>query len=64
VIVPRAGAAPDLESVARWARTRIAAFKVPKRVSLVTELPRNAGQKVLRRVLREPYWAGLQRRIN
>jgi long-chain acyl-CoA synthetase len=64
VIVPRAGTAPDLESVARWARARIAAFKVPKRISLVAELPRNAGQKVLRRVLREPYWAGLQRRVN
>jgi long-chain acyl-CoA synthetase len=64
VIVPRAGATPDLESVARWARARIAAFKVPKQMSLVAELPRNAGQKVLRRVLREPYWAGLQRRVN
>jgi acyl-CoA synthetase (AMP-forming)/AMP-acid ligase II len=64
VIVPRAGTTPDLESVARWARTHIAAFKVPKQMSVVTELPRNAGQKVLRRVLREPYWAGLQRRVN
>ena len=64
IIVPRAGTAPDLDSVARWARARIAAFKVPKRLHLVAELPRNAGNKILRRVLREPYWEGLQRRIN
>lgn len=64
VIVPRAGTAPDLDSVARWARARIAAFKVPKRLHLVSELPRNAGNKILRRVLRESYWEGLQRRIN
>lgn len=64
IIVPRAGTAPDLDSVARWARERIAAYKVPKRLHLVSELPRNAGHKILRRVLREPYWEGLQRRIN
>lgn len=63
-IVPRAGTTPDLDSIAQWARARIAAFKVPKRLQLVTELPRNAGNKILRRVLREPYWEGLQRRIN
>jgi long-chain acyl-CoA synthetase len=64
LVVPRPGTAPDLDSIARWARTRVAGFKVPKRLSLVAELPRNAGNKVLRRILREPYWHGLQRRIN
>jgi long-chain acyl-CoA synthetase len=64
LVVPRPGTAPDLDSIARWARARVAGYKVPKRVSLVAELPRNAGNKVLRRLLREPYWHGLQRRIN
>ena len=64
VIVPRAGASPELASIAGWVKTRIASFKVPKQLSIVTELPRNAGNKVLRRVLREPYWKDLQRRIN
>ena len=64
VIVPRAGASPELASIAGWVKTRIASFKVPKQLSIVTELPRNAGNHVLRRVLREPYWKDLQRRIN
>lgn len=64
IIVPRDGAAPDLQSIAGWARQRIAAFKVPRRIALVAELPRNAGQKILRRVLREPYWEGHDRRVN
>ena len=64
VIVPRPGTTPDLDSIAQWARARVGGFKVPKRLSLVAELPRNAGNKVLRRLLREPYWRGLQRRIN
>jgi long-chain acyl-CoA synthetase len=64
LVVPRPGTAPDLDSIARWARNRVAGFKVPKRLGLVAELPRNAGNKVLRRLLREPYWQGLRRRIN
>jgi long-chain acyl-CoA synthetase len=64
IVVPRPGTAPELDSIAQWARARVAGFKVPKRLSLVSELPRNAGNKILRRVLREPYWRDLQRRIN
>ena len=56
IVVPRQGTRPDPESIRRWARERIAAFKVPKSVSFVEALPRNAGNKVLRRELREPYW--------
>jgi len=37
---------------------------VPRRMALIDELPRNAGQKVLRRELREPYWQGIDRRVN
>jgi acyl-CoA synthetase (AMP-forming)/AMP-acid ligase II len=54
----------DGESILNWARSRIAAFKVPKSVETIDALPRNASGKVLRRELREPYWAGQQRRVN
>ncbi len=47
-----------------FARTRIAAFKVPKSVDVIEALPRNASGKILRRELREPYWAGKTRRVN
>lgn len=64
IVVPRPGKSVDLPSIVAWGRERIAAFKLPKRLALVVELPRNAGGKVLRRVLREPYWEGMQRRVN
>jgi acyl-CoA synthetase (AMP-forming)/AMP-acid ligase II len=39
-------------------RASIAGFKLPKSVDFVTELPRNAGGKVLKRELRERYRPG------
>lgn len=36
-----------------WCRTRLARYKVPTRIVFVAELPRNAGGKMLRRMLRE-----------
>ena len=64
IIVPREGREPTLETIADWARSRIAGFKVPKRLTLVDELPRNAGNKVLRRLLREPFWEAHERRVH
>lgn len=55
VIVPRAGTTPDLEDVVGWARERIARYKCPKHIRIVTTLPRNATGKVLRRELRAQF---------
>jgi acyl-coenzyme A synthetase/AMP-(fatty) acid ligase len=35
-----------------------------KSVEFFEALPRNASGKILRRELREPYWAGKSRRVN
>ena len=51
------------EDIIAFARTRIAAFKAPKSVDFIEALPRNASGKILRRELREPYWAGREARI-
>jgi acyl-CoA synthetase (AMP-forming)/AMP-acid ligase II len=45
-------------------KTRIASYKCPKSVDFVAALPRNPSGKILRRELREPYWAGKGRRVN
>jgi len=46
-------------------REWIAGFKVPKSVELRTEpLPLSGAMKVLKRELREPYWAGRDRAVN
>jgi len=63
IVVPKAGAARDADSIIAWARQRIGGFKVPKSVDFVAALPRNATGKVLRRTLREQYWAGRERQV-
>jgi long-chain acyl-CoA synthetase len=64
VVALKPGATPNAEDIIAFARTRIAAFKAPKSVDFTEALPRNASGKILRRELREPYWAGRARRVN
>jgi long-chain acyl-CoA synthetase len=64
VVAPKPGKTPDPEDIIAWARQRIAAFKAPKSVDFIEVLPRNASGKILRRELREPYWAGRSRQVN
>jgi len=52
VVVISDGANVDAEDLIAWTRARLAAFKVPKRVEFVEQLPRNATGKILKRELR------------
>jgi acyl-CoA synthetase (AMP-forming)/AMP-acid ligase II len=63
-VVAKPGASLTADDVIAFCKTRIAAYKCPKTVDIVAALPRNPSGKVLRRELREPYWAGKQRRVN
>lgn len=64
VVVPRPGAESDEASILAYARERIGGFKVPKSVDFVEALPRTPSGKVMRRALRDPYWAGRDRGVN
>ena len=64
VVVPRAGAAPTADEIIAFARERLAGYKLPRSVSFAAELPRNASGKLLKRVLREPFWQGQSRRVS
>lgn len=64
IVVPAPGATPDQAAIIAWARERIAAYKCPKSVDFIAVLPRNPSGKILRRELREPFWAGYERRVN
>jgi len=65
IVVPRPDVTPDAADIIAFARSRIAHYKAPKSVEFLDRpLPRNASGKILRRELREPYWAGRERRVN
>jgi malonyl-CoA/methylmalonyl-CoA synthetase len=55
IVVPRAGAVVDGDAIVGALKSRIASFKVPKRVMVVDELPRNAMGKVQKAALREQH---------
>jgi long-chain acyl-CoA synthetase len=59
-----AGPGLDTTELIGWARGRLAGFKCPTGVTVVPHLPRNATGKVLRSALREPFWAGRDRRVS
>ncbi|HVT25434.1 MAG TPA: fatty acid--CoA ligase [Rhizomicrobium sp.] len=64
IVVLKPNHSATAEDIIAFARSRIAGFKAPKTVDFVELLPRNASGKVLRRELRERYWAGRTRKIN
>jgi malonyl-CoA/methylmalonyl-CoA synthetase len=55
VVVCNKGAGVDETSVLRALDGRLAKFKMPKRVFVVDELPRNAMGKVQKNILRDTY---------
>ena len=59
---------PDAKATAaeiiEFMRARLAHFKCPKTIDFLEAIPRNPTGKILKRVLREPYWRGRERRIN
>ncbi|WP_313702597.1 malonyl-CoA synthase [Achromobacter sp.] len=57
VVVPKDGATLDASAMQAELKSRIANFKVPKRVHIIDQLPRNTMGKVQKNVLRETYKA-------
>src|SRR5262249_29539436 len=52
-VVLRPGVHSTPDELIAWARGRMANYKVPRRIEIVSELPLNATGKVLKHVLRE-----------
>jgi acyl-CoA synthetase (AMP-forming)/AMP-acid ligase II len=64
IIVPREGQQPTAEEIMEYCRGRLGGFKLPRSVDFAESLPRNPSGKVLKRELRERYWAGETRRVS
>jgi acyl-CoA synthetase (AMP-forming)/AMP-acid ligase II len=62
-VQPRLGTTLLAADLIEFARRHLADYKVPRDVSFHTELPRDSAGKLLKRVLREPYWAGRTARV-
>jgi acyl-CoA synthetase (AMP-forming)/AMP-acid ligase II len=59
----RPGMAATARELIEFCRTRLADYKAPRDVSFHPELPRDTAGKLVKRVLREPYWAGRATRV-
>jgi len=64
VVVPRPGQTVNPEELIAFARSRVAAFKCPTSVDVVTALPRTSTGKIRKNVLRAPYWSDQDRQIH
>jgi acyl-CoA synthetase (AMP-forming)/AMP-acid ligase II len=64
VVALRPGVACNEAELIAFCRPRLGGFERPRSVDFLAELPRTATGKVLKRVLREPYWAGRARRVS
>jgi acyl-CoA synthetase (AMP-forming)/AMP-acid ligase II len=64
VVVPRPGRTLASDEVVAFARERLAGYKIPRSVAIASEIPRNGSGKILKRVLREPFWQGRRARVS
>jgi acyl-CoA synthetase (AMP-forming)/AMP-acid ligase II len=59
----RPGHALSAQEVRDFARGHLADYKVPRDVSFVEDFPRDTAGKLVKRLLREPYWRGRATRV-
>ena len=59
----RPGATLAPEEITAFCRQHMAGYKVPREISFHDVFPRDAAGKLLKRQLREPYWAGRAARV-
>ncbi len=62
-VEPRPGETLDADEVRAFCRRHLADYKVPREVSFHPELPRDSAGKLVKRLLREPHWAGRTTRV-
>src|SRR5258708_17942233 len=63
VVQLRAGATATEDELIAFTAERLAGYKKPRSIDFVDELPRDAAGKLLKRTIRQPYWASVGRRI-
>jgi len=51
------------EAVSEHCKMLLADFKKPRSIEFLSELPKNSNGKIARKLLKDPYWAGLERQV-
>jgi long-chain acyl-CoA synthetase len=64
IVVRKPGSRITEQEIIDFCKTGIASYKKPKSVDFVNELPKSPYGKILRREIREKYWAGMERRVH
>jgi acyl-CoA synthetase (AMP-forming)/AMP-acid ligase II len=62
-VVLKEGASLTVEEMIEFCRERIAGYKIPRKLEIIGEMPRNPSGKILKKELRKPYWEGIDRSI-
>jgi len=62
-VTVRSGMTTTADDLIAFARQHLAGYKVPRSVSFVPELPHTGSGKLLKRQLREPFWANRRTRV-
>lgn len=64
VVATRPGAAVTADDLIEHCRSLIASYKKPTGITFVSDLPKQENGKIDKSALREPFWAGRERRVN
>jgi fatty-acyl-CoA synthase/long-chain acyl-CoA synthetase len=62
-VQPFPNATLTADELIAFARAHLGDYKIPREVSFHAELPRDSAGKLLKRVLRDPYWSGRAARV-
>jgi len=63
IVVLKEGKRITAEEILDYCKKNLAGYKRPRSVELANDFPRTATGKILKRILRQPYWEGQERNI-
>jgi acyl-CoA synthetase (AMP-forming)/AMP-acid ligase II len=64
LVVLRPQAKLTEDDIMKYCRDNLAGYKKPKSVEFIAKVPKNLYGKIDRRLLKEPYWKGMGRRVH
>ena len=63
IVVLRSGTTATTDELRAHAKTLIAGYKCPQSIEFRDSIPLSGAGKILKHVIREPYWKGMDRRV-